>query len=55
MIYDQAQYTEDDAKHEPLLSEKDTSTVEISGKTSRRFRTTSLVTISPCHRSRSRS
>jgi glycine dehydrogenase subunit 2 len=32
MIYDQARYTEDDEKHEPLLSEKDTSTVEISGK-----------------------
>jgi len=30
MIYDQARYTEDETKHEPLLSEKDTSTVEIS-------------------------
>ena len=31
MIYDQARYTDDETKHEPLLSEKDESTVEIGG------------------------
>ena len=30
MIYDQARYTEDDDKHEPLLSEKDETTVDVS-------------------------
>ncbi|MGM0606086.1 MAG: aminomethyl-transferring glycine dehydrogenase subunit GcvPB [Halobacteriota archaeon] len=31
MIHEQARYTEDDERHEPLLSEKDTTTVEIGG------------------------
>jgi len=31
MIYDQARYTEDDEKHEPLLSEKDETTVKVGG------------------------
>jgi len=31
MIYDQARYTDDETKHEPLLSEKDESTVAVGG------------------------
>jgi len=34
MIYDQARYTEDETKHEPLLSEKDETTVEVGGSDS---------------------
>ncbi len=34
MIYDQARYTEDDEKHEPLLAEKNEMTLEIGGSES---------------------
>jgi len=34
MIYDQARYTEDETKHEPLLAEKDEQTVEVGGPSS---------------------